>query len=95
MSTFVYGKNLMVLRRKKDKVALNVSYTEVGLKFTCNKNGKLLYFKKAFMKNGKFEGDLVKSDDVYVERFFPSTPVGSSRNYTIAECTWLVKALHL
>ena len=95
MSTFVYGKNLVVLRRKKDRMALNVSYSLEGLHWTCNKLGRALFFKRAFVSLRKIIGDLAPSEEVYVERFNPSTPVGASKEFVGAECTWAIKALRL
>lgn len=95
MSTYIHGKNLMVLRRKSDKMALNVSYTEDGLKWTANKLGRALFYKRAFISQGKFIGDLTPSNNVYVERFYPTSPSGASKDYVAAECTWLTKALVL
>jgi len=55
--------------------ALNVSYTDQGLRYTCNKFAKLLYFDNAFIvaKDGipSIKGILNKSKDVYVEDFIP------------------------
>lgn len=86
-STEVY-----VLRRK-DGTALNVSYSEDGLKWTANKWKESLYYKRAYISSGKIKGDLTKSPDVYVEKFIPinhSDPFKQA-----AESTWVGKALKL
>lgn len=95
MPTFVYGKNLKVLRRKKDGMALNVSYTPEGLIWTSNKLGRALFYRRAFVSQGRIVGDLRASDDVYVERFKPVVTVGMPKDFAEAERTWLAKALRL
>lgn len=65
-------ENLKVLRNKAG-VALNVSYTEDGLKWTGNKDGRALYYKNARISGGKITGkDLTKSNQVIVETFVPT-----------------------
>ena len=39
-------RNKMVVLRDKNGVALNASFSEEGLRWTTNKNGKKLFFKK-------------------------------------------------
>lgn len=88
----VTKSNLYVLRHI-DGTALNVSYTEDGLKWTCNRKGKALYFKNAFITKGKLVGDTTPATDVYVEKF---VPVNHSAYFKqMAESTWVDKALRL
>ena len=72
----IADKHMFVLRRKRDNVALNVSYSRDGLKWTSNKLGRCLMFKRAFVRNGRIEpvGDYgaQEATDVYTERFVPS-----------------------
>lgn len=77
IGAFIASQSFFVLRDKKTKRALGVSYTEDGLKWIVSRNQRLLYFKDAFLKiNPKtnfpeFKGDLSKSDRVIVEKFIP------------------------
>lgn len=88
----VTRSRLYVLRHK-DGTALNVSYTEDGLKWTCNKRGKALYYKNAFIAGGRIVGDFTPSPDVYVEKF---VPVNHSAYFKqMAESTWVDKAVRL
>jgi len=90
--TFIGATNLWVLRRKKDGAALNVSYSEEGLKWSCNKTGRAIYFQKGYIRGGKLpEG--IMSAEVYVERFKPGNK--KSQFLQQAECTWIGKALRL
>ncbi len=93
IASFIKDRNLVVLRDKRTGAALNVSYSEYGLTWTTNKVGRLLYFTKAFLKNGKKVGDLTKSPNVYVERFVPRDH--NSTMSQVAEYTWVKKATHL
>lgn len=47
ISKFIEDRNLVVLREKRSGRALNVSYTEDGLKYTTSLSGKLPYFNDA------------------------------------------------
>jgi len=96
ISQFIADKNLKVLRRKKDNVAINVSYSQRGLEWTSNKLGRCVMYKRAFIRNGKIScsgNDCLISPDVYVEHFVP-------RNHTTeaaqtAEYTFIGKAFKL
>lgn len=96
---YVTKNKLRVLRRKKDGVALNVSYTDFGLSWTANKSGRLLMYKRAFVVKGKFiglrdkEGNLIKDDSVYCEDFIPTDK--KTEYAQVAECTWVAKAMKL
>jgi len=70
-----------------------VSYTVEGLKWSTNKLGKALFFKKAIITNGKIVGDLSPSPEVYYELFDPI----EHYNLTLqrAELRCLDKALRL
>ena len=99
---FIADRDLVVLRDGRTGKALNVSYTEDGLKYTTSLGGQLLYFKNARLKvitrdnQTTFvgvEGDLEKSKSVYVEKFVP-TDKKNPRDQ-IAEYTWTDKAYRL
>lgn len=60
------------MRRKKDLLPLNVSYTVDGLKWTANKMGKSLFYKNARVFKGRIiseDGPLVENPDVFYEPF--------------------------
>lgn len=86
-------QNLWVLRRKKDGYALNVSYSVYGLQWTCNKLGRALMYRRAFISKGRLIGDLAPSKDVYVEVFVPRNH--DTEAAQVAEFTWVDKALRL
>lgn len=69
IKNLIIQADLKVLRDKKTGKALNVSYTEEGLKTTANKMGKYVYFNNvnrlSDIPNGK------KSNNVIVEKFIP------------------------
>lgn len=80
----IEGRGLYVLRRKGSKEALNVSYSPFGLRWTTDRNRRLLYFKNAELRHKrdivgnlipyfhKFGKDgLEKSSSVYVEEYVP------------------------
>lgn len=88
--------------------ALNVSYSEDGLKWTLNNYGKLLYYKSTKLsmrdKDGRmmyvpvFKGDMVKSNRVFVEPFVPRDHIiGGKINKTSqkVEYFWCNKAQRL
>ena len=88
---FVADSCLYVLRNSNGQ-ALNVSYSEDGLKMTTNKIGRLMYYSNSYLTNGSIPYDAVPSTRVYVERFTP----GVTKGRAIAEATWaLKKATHL
>lgn len=94
----IADKHFKVLRRKKDNVALNVSYTEYGLKWTANKLGRALMYDKAFITRGRVvpaRGGASSTPkislDVYVEHFVPRNH--DTEAAQVAEFTWLNKAL--
>tara|TARA_R110000851_G_scaffold153833_5_gene295868 strand:- start:501 stop:953 length:453 start_codon:yes stop_codon:yes gene_type:complete len=107
--TFISDNNLVVLRDKATGKPLNVTYSEEGLKWTCNARKKSLYYKDATMKWQKhptkdmwlpyFEGDLNKSPNVIVEPFVPMDhkyPDGSIKSrYQSFEFLWCNKAMKL
>lgn len=47
IAKFISDRDLLVLREKKTGRALNVSYTEDGLKYTTSLSGRLIYFTDA------------------------------------------------
>lgn len=47
IAKFIEDRDLYVLRDKKTGTALNVSYSEDGLKWTTNATGRLLYYDNA------------------------------------------------
>ena len=96
LSTFIRDKHYWVLRRKKDKCPLNVSYTVEGLMWTTNKLGKSLFFKDAIVSNGRIvpkKGYYEEADDVFYEKFDPL----EHATYSIqtAELRWLDKAMRM
>lgn len=102
IAKFISDRDLVVLRERKTGRALNVSYTEDGLKYTTSLGGKLLYFNDAWLKvlyrdNQPYfvgvQGDLEKSKLVYVEKFIPTNK--SNLRDQIAEYTWTDKAYRL
>ena len=69
---------MIVLRRKSDKRAINVSYTEVGALFSTDTSGILVGLKSAKIcghSNGylNIEGDTTMSNLFYLEEFNPIT----------------------
>lgn len=96
IARYVTDRHYWVLRRKKDKCPLNVSYTVEGLMWTTNKLGKSLFFKDTIVSKGKIMpkgGKYVEADDVYYEKFAPI-------NHTVyplqtAELRWLDKAMRM
>tara|TARA_R110000851_G_scaffold214993_3_gene367679 strand:+ start:304 stop:615 length:312 start_codon:yes stop_codon:yes gene_type:complete len=83
----------MVLRNKTSGKALGVSYTEDGLKQCFNKFGKSLYYKHAFLKEGRIQGDKRISPWIIVERFEPRNH--HSKGNQVAEYLWISKALKM
>ena len=83
--------------------ALNVSYSEEGLKWTANKLGKLLYFEDAFLiqKDGKptFQGkNLKRSKNIFVEEFVPMDHKFNNKiliEDQKAEFLWINKGIRL
>lgn len=82
--------------------ALNVSYSEYGLTWTANKFAKSLYYENAYLKQTdkgpRFEGNLKKRRNVYVEDFVPRNHLINGRlDYEAqkAEYLWSNKALRL
>ena len=92
LQKLVARQRLLVLRKRGSNVALNVSYTEDGLKWTCNKVGRLLYYKSGIIKDGSiYTKDTEMSSDVYVEPFVPRN--FSNEEAQVIEYTWCKKAL--
>ena len=89
--------NLVVLRSALNHRALNVSYTEDGLLYTLDNQGKFIFFKNAWvsLQNGYliFKGDTRLNEKVYVEKFVPKT--FDAINLQKAEYTFMNKALKL
>lgn len=90
---FLKTQNLVALRRKKDNLLLNVSYTEDGLKWTAAKNGTLVYYKRGYVSQGKIITDEVISDEVYVSPFVPMNH--RTEFLQSYEAFWTKKALKL
>jgi hypothetical protein len=80
---FIKDRGLKVMRRKDNRIALNVSYSEDGLRWTANNRRKLFYYKNAELRHKKV-GDmwlpyahplspdgLQKSDSIIIEDFVP------------------------
>lgn len=91
--SYISSQNLWVLRRKSDGFALNVSYSPEGLKWTANKLGRALAYKRAFIKSGKITGDLEPSKAVYIEKFVPRNQ--PTEQAQVVEFTWVDKAIRL
>lgn len=89
---FISDRNLKILRDKRG-TALNVSYTEDGLKWTTTIVGRLPYFKNAVLVSGRMVGDLTPSTEVTVEDFVPYDH--PSPGAQIAEYAAIKKATHL
>jgi hypothetical protein len=68
---------MIVLRQKKDRKAINVSYTEVGALYSTDTRGRFVAFidaKVKYVPNSKFvqiEGDTRLSPDYLLEEFVP------------------------
>lgn len=105
---FVKDNNLYVLRERRSGRALNVSYSEDGLRWTVNKLGRSLYYRDAIMRlNSKTKfpelvtkrKTLEKNRDVFVEKFIPKNhwkPNGKLNIANqVAELLWIDKALRL
>lgn len=91
----IAASDLVVLRHK-DGTALNVSYSEDGLRWTANKWMQSLYYKNAYISNGRIRGsNLEKSPDVYVEKFVPINFSEAEAFKQRAESTWVGKGLKL
>jgi hypothetical protein len=77
MSTedLIKSSDLVVLRSSLNHRALNVSFSEEGLTYTLDNQGKFIFFKNAWVsiQNGYliFKGDTRLNDKVYVEKFIP------------------------
>ena len=85
---------MYVLREKKSKKALGLSYTEEGLKLTANKVGRLLYYKSAVLNNnnGKISvsNNIEKNPNVIIEKFKPLK--FESKHLQKCENLWVRKA---
>lgn len=78
IKTFIKDRNLWVLRKRDRRGpgrALNVSYTEDGLKYTMDKYGTLIACKNAklVLEDGKLNivGNTNLPHNVYIEKFVP------------------------
>lgn len=81
---FIFDRDLYVLRRKSDGMALNVSYSADGLRWTADKNCRLLFFQNARLETrsqdnkvipyfkGLSKNGLERSNHVFVEKFDPT-----------------------
>jgi len=85
----IVNDSFLVMRQKSNKKPLGVAMTEDGLKFTCNKIGKALYYKNAFFSNGKLRGNLNTSNDMYIEKFNPN--INKNYRYINEEIQWMHK----
>jgi len=100
MVQFIKDRDLVVLRDKRGK-ALNISFSEEGLRWTCNKYGRALYYEDAYLKHILIDdmwhpyisGNKEKSSRVVVEKFIPRNHTKLS--YQIAEFMWCNKAIKL
>lgn len=82
IKTFIKDRNLVVLRKKTKNGpgrALNVSYSEEGLKYTMDKYGTLIACKRAkLVKEGDkliIKGNTSLPNNVYIEKFIPQDHV--------------------
>lgn len=79
ISNIITDAGFKVLRKKSTNEPLNVSYTEDGLRWTVNRDYRLLYYKEAYLKHrvvdGQvswyIEGDTTPADNVWVQDFVP------------------------
>ena len=102
MIDYLKGYNLKVLRDKKDNTAINVSYTEAGLRWTTNKGGKLIYFKspKKFISTdyATVIGAEINSD-IITEPFIPYNHYKTENEFDVrkqlAELYIIDKAMRL
>ena len=66
---------LYVLRSTYTGMAINVSYSMKGLKYTVDKRGHSIFYSNGILRDGKIvpkEGmSLIPSNSVFVERFIP------------------------
>lgn len=85
----IVQNNFVVMRDKWTKKPLGVAMTEDGLKYVCNKLGKALYFKNAFFRNGRLEGQLSVSNKIYVEKFNPI--IDKNYEFINEEANWMHK----
>jgi hypothetical protein len=83
---------IMIMRDKRTKTPLNVSFTEEGLRLTANKNGVYLYCEGR-VTNYNDAKIAKKNPNVIVERFIPR----ESDNPTVIkqEILWANKAKYL
>lgn len=98
---YIKQQKFKVLRDSKTHKALNVSYTEDGLKYTQDINRRWIYFTKAKMVvvpsdvgyTMDFKGNTQKSQGTYVEDFVPR--LHGRLDLDKAELTWMGKAYRL
>lgn len=82
--TFISDREMYVLRRKSDGMALNCSYSPDGLRWTMDKRCRLLYFQNAELSHRSADGKVIPyfkglsknglevSKHYYVEKFVPT-----------------------
>lgn len=105
---YIEDANLVVLRDKRNNKPLNVSYTEEGLRWTCNKDAKLLFYKNAYLRHRDIGekiwqpyivGDTKRNPHVVVEKFVPKDHRREDGRLNIhlqkAEYLWCNKAMRL
>lgn len=85
----IIENSFVIMRDKKSNKPLGVAMTEDGLKYTCNKTGKALYFKKAFFSNGQLKGNLDKNNNIYIEKFTPN--INKNYKFINEEINWMHK----
>lgn len=79
IKSFIQDRNLVVMRTKKGQ-ALNVSYTQEGLKWTTDLDGNLLYYKDCRLKHKEvipgvwrpyIDGSGERNPNIIIEAFIP------------------------
>lgn len=72
---FLKKNPVMVLRSAHSHIALNVSYSIKGLKWSCDRHGRSLYFSNGVIREGRIDSTdglpLTPRKDVYVQKFIP------------------------
>lgn len=81
VSNYIADRNLVVMRDRRTGEPLACSFTEEGLKLTCNKGGRLIYYKDAILRHRKLEDGTwapyiqskseSKNPNVIIEHFVP------------------------
>lgn len=94
---YLSNLQLVVLRNKRTGMAIDVSYTIEGLKWSVNKLGISNYYANAKFEKGRITGDnLTINPNVVVEKFIPrnhTTEKSQSAEYSCINKAYKLWAL--